>query len=1388
MNSQTRCELFDAHVGTGHDHVDQMEEESGSHGTLTDTLSASSSGLAPGNYTAYFYTTDAVHRPAATAATTTFTVTGSSGGSGSGGGPSITLSANPTSLTTGSASTLTAVTSGVSPNAMDEIDIVDVSGDNTLGGQNSETTLSDTSATATATDDTAQTVEYEAEIINFNSGAILATSAPVDVTWTSAATAPVVAPTITLSADPTKLASGDATTLTYDTQNFASGDSVVIMGTGGPQNYYATQLTADGEATDTESPANGQTTTVRYVAEVLNAQGQAVATSKAVSVEWTSLTPTLTLSANPTTNPSGNMATIAYTVANMGNGDYVAIAGTGGQDMWEETHDTQSAADWYEIESPYNGNDTDVHYTATLYDASGSPLATATASVDWTSVAPTVTLTANPAVNVPGQPSELMYQVQGTMAPGDFVSVAPIAGNGSDEWRASKQTAYEETDEETENPQAGQTIQVEYQATLYAPNGSIVSAATVTVEWVNAWDGALTLTAQPRQLGVYQSTTLTVDASQAVPAGDTIYLFNQTTGQMVGYGTSATYTTTYASAAAATDTFVAELSDGYETLGTPSNTASVQWTSASIQASPTLLGVHQTSTIVGQASNLPKGDWLLLENTTTGQVLGSTQDATLSVSQTESQAQTDSYESLVAATDSVSEALTHSTPVSVDWYAVTLTAQPTYLPIGQNTTLTASTQNLPNGYVLDIVRKSDGKILATGTLGETTLTTTTEEPTPSTENYVADIIRPADTGYGLWAAVVEQAPYVYGGPTTEPPMIPDGAVVYNGSTWTNEGDPNGDADVTALAYDAADGDTWAGTSSAGVAYWNGNAWVNTGDPGGDGDIVGLTYVPSTQQMWALTRTGVAYWDGSNWIPTRLPALQDLSTPAMTDLTAGPNGTLLLVQQSSSSAQLDEWNGYTWLPTYSTALTLNFDGGTFVTSALGNVVYDPLGGDVYLDEFQHKIYYNSHYHDHVGQAFGNIYALPFNQLFNSQATWTMAYPGYIDASTNLLGVGSGGHVYLGGGLGPMYYYGGYVDQAYPNGSSLAVTNKEQIEPWIGGLAWDDYIWPQPTSFAENDGNNYIGWSPADVGTGGDNVIEDMANPIGDTANDISTTNALTFNPNVGLDQPTPTILQTSSPVSVTWYQYDLSLTTSPTMLATGAKTTLTATAPAGMPSGAVIQIRDETTDQVVGTSAPNATSYTTTWSESSVQTDTFVAAIVSASGQDVSESDTVPVTWTEAPLTLSDAEVYHAPGWQTNLDNYNKFMESYDPSMVRSESDFWAGEMLKFRVKPSLTDIAEAYVEIPGLNFPPVLPPNMPVDFEFPFEIPLTYDAATGYLEGHTPGAWATWLQYLENDTYTVEFWVKSADHQVATAHASFTIWHHWVGATLASYYQIHETY
>jgi hypothetical protein len=268
----------------------------------------------------------------------------------------------------------------------------------------------------------------------------------------------------------------------------------------------------------------------------------------------------------------------------------------------------------------------------------------------------------------------------------------------------------------------------------------------------------------------------------------------------------------------------------------------------------------------------------------------------------------------------------------------------------------------------------------------------------------------------------------------------------------------------------------------------------------------------------------------------------------------------------------------------------------------------------------------------------------------------------------------------------------------------------------------------------------------------------------------------------------TVALMSSPVSVTWYQYDLSLTASPTTLATGAKTTLTATASAGMPSGAVIQIRDETTDQVVGTSAPNATSYTTTWSESSAQTDTFVAAIVSASGQDVSESDTVPVTWTEAPLTLSGAEVYHAPGWQRNLNNYNKFMESYDPSMVRSESDFWAGEMLKFRVKPSLTDIAEAYVEIPGLNFPPVLPPNMPVDFEFPFEIPLTYDAATGYLEGHTPGAWATWLQYLENDTYTVEFWVKSADHQVATAHASFTIWHHWVGATLASYYQIHETY
>ncbi|GMA59426.1 hypothetical protein GCM10025858_40230 [Alicyclobacillus sacchari] len=63
------------------------------------------------------------------------------------------------------------------------------------------------------------------------------------------------------------------------------------------------------------------------------------------------------------------------------------------------------------------------------------------------------------------------------------------------------------------------------------------------------------------------------------------------------------------------------------------------------------------------------------------------------------------------------------------------------------------------------------------------------------------------------------------------------------------------------------------------------------------------------------------------------------------------------------------------------------------------------------------------------------------------------------------------------------------------------------------------------------------------------------------------------------------------------------------------------------------------------------------------------------------------------------------------------------------------------------------------------------------------------MEGGIPTAWDEWLQYMQDGTYTVTFWVKSTDNQVATAQASFTIRDTWVsGNDPGTYFHEHQTW
>ncbi|GMA59425.1 hypothetical protein GCM10025858_39290 [Alicyclobacillus sacchari] len=204
----------------------------------------------------------------------------------------------------------------------------------------------------------------------------------------------------------------------------------------------------------------------------------------------------------------------------------------------------------------------------------------------------------------------------------------------------------------------------------------------------------------------------------------------------------------------------------------------------------------------------------------------------------------------------------------------------------------------------------------------------------------------------------------------------------------------------------------------------------------------------------------------------------------------------------------------------------------------------------------------------------------------------------------------------------------------------------------------------------------------------------------------------------LTTPAASVSATSTPVSVTWYSYDLGLSATPTTLRAGQATTLTATSTTGGGPGDVIEIYDETTGKVVGTSTANASSYSATWTESAPTTDTFIAWFVNPSGGHDQASNMVQVTWNQAKLTLSDAEVYHTPAWQQNLDSYNNYYTNVDPQpqLVRSESDFWAGEDLLFKVKPSITDIAQAYVYLPAISMNPMMPPGSPVNWTSPRQL------------------------------------------------------------------------
>ncbi|WP_258111256.1 hypothetical protein [Alicyclobacillus sp. SP_1] len=1000
-------------AGSGSQHVEAMEEEPGAYGTLTDNLTDNNTNaLVPGTYTVNFYTTDAVHRPASLPATTTLTVTSGANGGGGGGSQNttITLSASPIALPTGQSSTLTAtvhgLTAGELSNNEEYVEIVDQSGDDTLSGQNSVDGYN-TTLTTTATDNQPQTVTYVAEIVNFNTGQAVAGSEAVTVQWSNAQNNAPPPPPATISFSPSQneyLKPGQMVDLSYTTSNFQSGDYVVITPSGNGVDAWDVghRISASGHWHETETPDPGHSVYETYSAAIVNAEGQIVDQVESGTLEWVApAPPKITLTASPTQLTSGQDTVLSYSVTNFKTGDYVRVVGTGdGSDEWQETHDTSAYGADVEVEKPYNGHSTTVHYVATVYNASGMATSTSNVTVTWTSTAPSITLSANPTTMVPGQPSTIAYTAT-SMGGGDYVDVV-AKGNGADMWDVSDQENASESDREVESPGPGQTISVTYTATVYTKSGLFLTDATTSVKWVNAWDGQVTLTAKPVDLPTGSATTLTATTTQPIPSGYTLRILDETTQQLLRESGSAPLGATYTAYAPQTDTYDAYVVDSYEHVGPASQPVSVVWSNLSLSASPTQLPEDSTSTLTVQGTNVPAGDYLILYDETTGQYVSFSKTTNLQVPQTFDAPTVNTYIAYINSTPTLAEAYAVSNPVTVDWYGVSLVVDPSRLPIDKDSTLTAKAQDLPSGYVLEILDKTTGAVLATGQPGQTLVETEQTSSVPLTNDYVAEVVEPSNPE-------VPNLPVPSSGSQTEDvhgngqiwAATPNSVAYWTGSSWEDTGDPDLST-VYALTYNRSTHQVWAGTAD-GAAYWNGSSWIDAGTYWGSKvPVTGLAYDAATGDVWATTYEGVAYWNGSGWVGIdALPGGGPVGLEATnTVVSLAYDSENNVMYASDTDGEVAYWNGSAWV----SAGTEHGDG--------------PL----YYDASDNRLYAGSYTYGGIGwiPGLGNTWTT----VNNASADWG------IQAIT-----GSGTTVYNG-------TYNNYVlyQWTYGNASSTGVTSQ------------------------------------------------------------------------------------------------------------------------------------------------------------------------------------------------------------------------------------------------------------------------------------------------------------------------------------------------------------
>lgn len=363
-------------------------------------------------------------------------------------------------------------------------------------------------------------------------------------------------PTATLSASPTTIASGQSSSLSWNTAN---ASSVTLTGVG----------TVASSGTVSVAPSSTTTYTLTATGSGGTTSANATVTVSAASA------PTVTLIATPATITSGQGSTLAWTSANATSVTWVGygpVSLNGNAGVWPNTTTT---------------------YTVTATGPGGTTSASATITVDATAavaspgIAPTVTLTATPSTVSSGQGTTLAWTSANATSV-TWVGVGSVSLNGNaGVW-----------------PNATTT----YTVTATGPGGTSSASATVTVTGttIAASPPTVTLTATPSTINLGQGATLTWTSANATSLtwnGVGPVSLNGNAG--VWPSATTTYTVTATGPGGTTSASATVTVTG---SSTPSSTTPPP--SVTLTATPATIASGQSTTLAWTSANATSVTWV----------------------------------------------------------------------------------------------------------------------------------------------------------------------------------------------------------------------------------------------------------------------------------------------------------------------------------------------------------------------------------------------------------------------------------------------------------------------------------------------------------------------------------------------------------------------------------------------------------------------------------------------------------------------------------------------------------------------------------------------------------------------------------------------------------